>query len=145
MLDRNHIERVLKINGVAPSANDNEIRSVLMAARFHDGEVDAALLILRSTDDASRGPAIDSMQKLLRTDRSLNAKEISNLLGIDMQLIDKSPSATRNSKQTISLSQHVVIWLLAIVISIIGIGLSMYLLHFGFFHPASTVTFYEYR
>ncbi|MBY0310016.1 hypothetical protein K2Q16_02655 [Patescibacteria group bacterium] len=143
MLDRKHLERVLKINGVSPTASNDEIRTVLLSAHYREVEVDAALVLLQSSDQGVPASDTDSMQKLLRTDGNLNAKEISKLLGIDIIIPGSTSMATKASDRELSLGHHVVIWSLAIIIAILGLGLSMYALEYGFFHPASVVSFYE--
>jgi hypothetical protein len=144
MFDRIHIERVLKINGVDVTASDEEVRAVLLGARYSEQEVETAIAVLRSsTESGVKGT--ESLNKLIRTDSSLNAKEISKLLGIDIALPHASSRSTKTSERSMSIGHHVVIWSLAIIITILGIGLSMYALEFGFFHPASALTFYEHR
>ena len=73
MLDRTHLERVLKINGVSPTAADEEIRAVLLSARYRDDEVNMALLVLRENVD-TKAARVDSLQKLMRSDQLLSAK-----------------------------------------------------------------------
>ena len=40
MIKRDQIESILKINGVAPSSPDEQIRLVLLSARYSKDEVD---------------------------------------------------------------------------------------------------------
>lgn len=143
MLDRKHIERVLKINGVMPTAQDEEIRSVLLNAHYRDDEVTAALTLLHTSGDAAPEIAPNSLNTIMRSDRNLNAKEISKLLGIDIVLPTAASRSTKVSERTLSLGHHIVIWSLAVLIAALGIGLSMYALEFGLFHPATAFTFYE--
>lgn len=142
MFDRKHIERILKINGVSLPAPDEEIRSVLLGARYRDEEVDMALMVLKETITQSDQSA-DSLQKLIRTDQSLSAKEISKLLGIEVTLTPKSEMRKSPSSPQLTLGHHIVIWLLAAIIGVFGILLAMYVLEFGIFHPSSAILFYE--
>ena len=47
MLQKKDIETILKINGVSAVAPDEEIRTVLLSARYNNDEVDTAIMVLR--------------------------------------------------------------------------------------------------
>jgi hypothetical protein len=143
MFDRKHIERVLTINGVSLSATDDEIRTVLLGAHYSDDEVATALTALRSNSESGAVSEQGSMQKLMRTDKNLSAKEISKLLGINVVLPRPSTRSAKSSERSFSVGHHIAVWSLAVIIAVLGIGLSMYALEFGLFHPATALTFYE--
>lgn len=143
MLDRKHLERILKINGVSATAADEEIRAVLLSAHYRAEEVDMALMVLRENIE-TKATRVDSLHKLVRTDDSLSAKEISKLLGIEVAI--PVLHRQRNQPQSTAglMAQRLVIALLSTVIAIIGLGLAMYLLEFGVFHATAAITPYDW-
>ena len=54
MIERKHIEQLLKLNGLAPTSHDEEIKSVLLSARYKEDEVDTAILILRENKQSHK-------------------------------------------------------------------------------------------
>lgn len=85
MFQKKDIETILRINGVASNANDDEIRSILLGAKYNDKEVETALMVLRENTDTSE-TKIDSMHKILRSDEALSPSEINSLLGITVNI-----------------------------------------------------------
>lgn len=139
MYDRKHIERVLKINGLTPEAGDEEIRAVLLAARYRDDEVDQAVRVLR--ENAALEDARDAklVHKIMRTDSGLSASEVSKLLGIDVPVQALvTPERERLNRFT---GVHVaVIAILSLLIAGIGLGLAMYAQGFGVFYNEASVS-----
>ena len=43
MIEKRNVEAFLKVNGIPPTAKDEEIRSILLSARWNNNEVDTAL------------------------------------------------------------------------------------------------------
>ncbi len=134
MLDRAHIEKLLKLNGVAPTAADEEIKSVLISARWHKDDVETALLILRENLN-SHEAHIDTLHKVFRSDEQLDAEMISALLGVDISL---TPEALKSDSQMhrarISFGQMVQIGLVSLSASVICLLASMWYLQIGVFH-----------
>ena len=143
MLDRTHLERVLKINGVSPTADDEEIRAVLLSARYRDDEVSMALLVLRENVNTI-ATRVDGLQKLMRSDQSLSAKEISSLLGIEVLVPTISRPKEQPASASVSIGQHLAIATLSLLIALIGIGLAMYVEEFGVFHASAAIMPYEW-
>ncbi len=142
MFDRKHIERLLAINGVLPTASDDEIREALFGAHYREDEATLALAVLRESSVVSQKS--DGAEKLVHTDGVLNPKEISALLGIDVSVKPLSRPDTRREQVSLSSAHHLVIWLLAIAASLTGVVLAMYLLEFGIFHPTTAGFMYEW-
>ncbi len=143
MLDRTHLERVLKINGVSPTAADEEIRAVLLSARYRDDEVSMALLVLRENVD-TKGTRVDSLQKIMRSDQMLSAKEISSLLGIEVSVPAIGRPKEQPAPASVLIGQRLAIAILSLLIALIGIGLAMYVEEFGVFHASAAITPYEW-
>ena len=85
MFERKDIETILRINGVSPTADDAEIRSILLSAKYNNNEVDTALMVLRENVNTSE-TRLDNMHKILRSDEALSPSEINSLLGITVNI-----------------------------------------------------------
>lgn len=133
MINREQIEAILKINGVAPSSPDDQIRSVLLSARYSKDEVDTAIMVLRE-DVKTNEAHVDGLHKVFRTNDALKSEEISRLLGIDVTLEDEVVPQSRH--RTMSTMQHVLVWTLSVVVAIMGVLFYMYLHRVGIFHPS---------
>lgn len=136
MIDRKHIESVLKLNGLESTAHDEEIKSVLLSARFNEDEVDTAIMVLRE-NKFSHKTKVDGLHKIFRSDESLNSSEISSLLGIDVQL-EKKIEAGIKARRLTFISQTLLV-IVSIVIALLGITLYMYAFNIGIFHPTSAI------
>jgi hypothetical protein len=135
MVDKKHIESILKINGLAPTAPDEQIRSVLLSARFNMDEVDAALLVLRENTKTS-ATRVDGLHRVFRSDQILKAQEVSELLGIEMQITETvEMSGIHTPRYTIL---HVLtLWLISGIVAITAVMFYMYTHNTGVFHPSS--------
>jgi hypothetical protein len=132
MINLNQVETILKINGAASSSPDEEIRSILLNARYNKDEVDTALMILRE-NVKTKQTRVEGLHKIFRSDEALQPDEISSLLGIDME-VDQIRSSQRANN--ISGVQHAVVWFLSLIVAVSGIMLYMYANEFGIFHPS---------
>jgi len=133
MINRDQIEKILKINGVSPAAPDEQIRSVLLSARYKDDEVDTAIMVLRE-DINTKKTRIDGLHKVFRTDKSLDSKEISQLLGIDVEISDRI--AARQTRVKTSFTHYIILWVLSVVIATSAILFYMNIHKVGVYHPA---------
>jgi len=123
MINRSEIEKILKVNGVPPSSPDDRIRSVLLSARFDKDEVDTAIMVLRE-DGTSKEVRVDGLHKVFRTDETLQPKEISELLGIE---VDASSFYRTEANPTTQQSiQYVIVWVLSVLFAVATILLFMY-------------------
>ena len=134
MTDKRHIESILKVNGLAPTAPDEEIKSVLLSARFNDDEVDAALMILRENVRTNE-TRVDGLHKVFRTDTGLRPAEISKLLGIDVEVTTKE-SARPNTKR-FSLLELILLSVASSLLAIVCLLMYMYSEGIGWFHPSA--------
>ena len=124
MIEKRSIETFLKVNGIPPTAKDEEIRSVLISARWNKNEVDTALLVLRE-NIVSNETHVDTLHTVFNSDDRLNAEEISALLGIDVQLSneDLEDSAPKQKRQ--ETQRFILVIVLAITIAV---GSTLYLM-----------------
>ncbi|MEZ4200095.1 MAG: hypothetical protein R3B69_00595 [Candidatus Paceibacterota bacterium] len=134
MIDRRHIEKILRINGLSPIAEDEEIRSVLISAKWHKDDVETALTVLR--ENTTTGQAhVDVLHNVFNSDARLSPEAIQSLLGIDVELTSDQVAALHGGKRTVSLAstQHYFVCH--------GIGIWFYYISdvhskCGIFHPA---------
>lgn len=143
MINREQIESLLKINGMSASAPDEHIRSVLLSARYNNDEVDTALMVLRE-DLVTKQTRVDGLHKIFRSDEALQPKEISKLLGIE---VDASQFPQNDDSQTYrdyAALQYFVVWFFSVAFAVTGILLYMYMNQVGLFHPTiSTVVLHS--
>lgn len=133
MIQREQIESILKINGVAPGSPDEQIRSVLLSARYSKDEVDTAIMVLRENTKTNK-TRVDGLHKIFRSDQALKPHEISQLLGIEVDVTDAI--ATQGKTRDFSGVQYAVVWVLSLIVAVAGILLYMYLYKIGIFHPS---------
>ena len=140
MISRDQIETLLKINGISPASPDEYIRSVLLSARYNHDEVDTALMVLRQ-DSATNQTRVDGLHKVFRSNQGLQPKEISRLLGIE---VDASTFATAEGQiivnDNFAALQYMIVWFFSVVLAVAGILLYMYLNKVGLFHSATAAT-----
>lgn len=140
MVNRDQIETILKINGVVPGSADEKIRSVLLSARYSKDEVDTAIMVLRE-NTKTNSTRVDGLHKIFRTDEGLKPEEISQLLGIDVDISDRI--ASRSKGRELSIFQYIIVWSASIVLAIAGLMFYMYLHEVGLFHPAGVLSAYK--
>jgi hypothetical protein len=134
MINKDQIESILKINGVTPAAPDEEIRSILLSARYNHDEVDTALMVLRQNTKTNK-TRVDGIHKVFRTDEGLNPSEISELLGIDVDHNDVISVSTK--KRSFNNNQVLLVSALSFIIGVGGLAMYMYIYKIGFFHPSA--------
>jgi len=135
MMKREQIESVLKINGVEPTSADEEIRSVLLSARYSKDEVDTAIMVLRE-DTKTKKTRVDGLHKVFRTNEGLRPDEISQLLGIEVNLNRRVPDDISELNRMSAL-QNVIIWVLSALIAVLGLVFYMYIYKVGIFHSST--------
>lgn len=135
MLQKNDIETILKINGVSTASPDDDIRSVLLSARYNNDEVDTAIMVLRENTKTHQ-TRVDGLHKVFRSDQALNPSEISALLGIEVQVRDVTQ--LKNRKREMTMLQTAFVAFFAFGLAVVGVTVAMYVYQVGFFHPSVT-------
>lgn len=134
MIDRKQVEIILRANGVPPTAADEQIRSILLSAKWDENQVDTALTVLKE-NTSSHQTHIDTLHKVFRSDETLSPQEISSLLGIDVN-IPASTRAGSNKWNGLSVSQSAIILMASFLIAFVSIGYVMYSQKMGpFYEP----------
>ena len=136
MIKRSQIEKILHVNGVSTSSPDDDIRSVLLSARFNKDEVDTAIMVLRK-NKTTKQIRVDGLHKVFRTDEALQPSEISELLGIEVDASAFYQAQSRNNATTMVGIQYVTIWLLSVFFAVVTVLMFMYINQVGPFHPGS--------
>lgn len=135
MIDRRHIEQILRLNGLTPTAADEEIRSVLISARWHKEDVETAITVLRENTTTHKS-RVDTLHDVFTTDKKLSPEAIQTLLGIDVQINSSELENLRKSRQSVYFWQVVSIFMIAIAMAAIMIVFMMYSQQVGIFHPS---------
>lgn len=137
MINKQHIETILKINGLPATAPEEEIRSVLISSRYNNNEIDTAIMVLKenTTTNVSH---VDGLHKVFRTDKGLKPAEISRLLGIDMAV---RPDRKIRAIDSNPVLYHLMIGIISLIVAILTITTYMYITDIGFFHHTSAFKF----
>ncbi len=135
MFQRAHIEKLLALNGVDVSSSDDEIKSVLLSARWHKDHVEAAVLVLRE-NKVTHQTHVDSLQRVFRSDERLRPETVGALLGIEMEVTADERASNRSAYTGRGLSpgQMMTIAIVALVLSLVFVFAAMWALEMGFFH-----------
>ena len=135
MIDRRHIEQILRMNGLDHEASDDEIKSLLISARWHHDDVETALVVLRE-DPKTHQRHLDAVHRVFNTDDRLAPETISALLGIDVEVNNVS-EVHQKSLQRGYYSQLISMVFVSIVLAGIFLVGAMWYLKMGFFYNAS--------
>lgn len=133
MINKERIESILEVNGVNKGSNDEEIRSVLLSARYSEDEVNTAIMVLRENTQTHK-TRVDGLHKVFRSGEALSPEEISQLLGIEVEFDTRID--TQTTPEQLYGWQTAFVWILSVVIGVGGVLLYMYLNQVGPFHPA---------
>lgn len=134
MIERAQVAKILRLNGIDIKAPDEEIKSILLSAKWHEDDVETALTVLRQDPD-SKHEQVETLHKVFRTDEKLKPETISALLGVDIDIDSKEIALRRKyarGELTAGLITHIL--LVSLVLSSIFILGSMWFLKVGFFH-----------
>jgi hypothetical protein len=135
MFDRRQLESFLRINGLTPLARNEEIRSMLLSARWNEKDVDTAIMILKE-NTTTKAVAIDSAHKIFHSDDRLTPSEIQSLLGIDVPYSDDTSNQMTYLEERLQVERRStrLAMFLAIIIAIVSVLYVMYQEKAGFFH-----------
>lgn len=132
MIDRKHIESFLTINGLPADAPDEEIRSLLISARWHENDVETALVVLRE-DPQKHHQHIDSVHKVFHSDQRIKPETLNALLGIDIELNQVSQEHHKEMTRAYRLQMLSMI-LFSLFLGATALMFAMWYLKVGVFH-----------
>lgn len=145
MISKEHVENFLKLNGIPPTAADEEIRSALITARWHKDDVEVALLMLRGKKGGEEEDSeIIAARQLFRSDMRVAPETLSSLLGVDVKMNADRISAVYQKQATIRTSAlSIAFFTLFALIIVFAAALGfMYAMHIGpFYVPVEQFTF----
>jgi hypothetical protein len=135
MFERSQVEKLLSLNGVNTEASDEEIKSVLLSARWHKDDIEAAVLVLRE-NKITHETHVDSLHKVFRSDDRLRPETVSALLGIEMQVMpgDLRTPGKRTSAPGLTPRHMMLIAVISLSLSVIFVMAAMWHLEMGLFH-----------
>lgn len=132
MFDKQHLENFLHANGITTARKDEEIRSMLLSARWSNSEVDAALMILKE-NTVSKQTHVDTLHKVFRSDERLTPAEVTALLGVEMNVTNTDLPSYAEQRLAVERTSSRVAVLLSILIAVISVLYVMYREQAGFF------------
>ena len=123
------------MNGSSSTAPDEEIRSVLIEARWHEDDVESAITVLRenTTTHQSR---VEKVNNIFVSDKRLSPEAIHSLLGIDVEVDAGKLQSGRARDIYIYYIQVVSIFVIGAAIAALMLVGFMYYQEIGIFHPA---------
>jgi hypothetical protein len=136
MINREHVVTLLKINGISPDSPDEYIRSVLLSARYTKDEIDTAIMVLRE-NTRTKQTRVDGLHKIFRSEESLRPEEISELLGIEVDI--DAEIVPQSKVRGFSNVQFIIVWVISVIVALAGIVFYMHLYEVGLFHPSSEI------
>lgn len=131
MISREVVERYLKANNVQPTASEDEIKEMLLRARWHETDVEIALTVLRENPE-TQVQNTDTHQHIFQTDQPLQAETISALLGIDIDLATVQKKLQQNHRA--AASSVLIVLAVAMGLSATFVGVAMWILQMGPFY-----------
>jgi len=142
MFDRKQLETFLRINGMTPFSKNEEIRSMLLSARWNKDDVDTALMILKE-NTVSKETTVDTVHKIFRSDERLTPAEVQALLGIEMDLPESDKLTYTEERLAMERRSTRVAIVLALAIAFASVTYVMYKEKAGFFYQASSADYNE--
>ncbi|MFT5037297.1 MAG: hypothetical protein ACI9VM_000876 [Candidatus Azotimanducaceae bacterium] len=121
MINRRYIEQLLKLNGLKPDSPDDEIKSVLVSARWHENDVETALVVLRE-NSGNQEQHIDTFHKTFNSDTQFSPDTLNAILGIDIEIESITSSRKDELKRTYKMQ--------LVSIAALSIGIAMFFLFF---------------
>lgn len=133
MFDRNQLETFLRINGMTPFNKNEEIKSLLLSARWNEDDVDTALMILKQ-NKLNNETTVDTVHKVFRSSERLTPEEIKSLLGIDVEFADSTALNLAEERIVMEKRSTRAAMVLAVVVAVISVLYVMHQEGAGFFH-----------
>ncbi len=138
MIKREQIAGLLRLNGIDIKAPDDEIKSILLSAKWDKDDVETAITVLRE-DPVDHKEHVETMHKVFRTDEKLKPETISALLGVDVAITsDELKMRRKHARGELTAGLVVHILLISLVLCTVFILGSMWLLQVGIFHQSPT-------
>lgn len=139
MIQRNQVEQILRINGVSETAEDEEIKSVLLSARWHEDDVETAMMVLRENVNDHK-THVDTIHQVFHTDQRLSPESVTSLLGIEMDVTSEDiKKHKRNADAHMRLGKVALLAFVTLIFSLIILFAFMWYAQVGIFHISHTI------
>lgn len=122
------------MNGLTETAPDEEIRSVLISARWNKEDVETAITVLRENTKTHQS-RVDKLHDVFLTDGALSPEAIHSLLGIDVEVNSSELNSLRVRRHSTYRWQIISIFVFSILIAFASLTVMMYWQKVGPFHP----------
>lgn len=136
MFDRNQLETFLRINGMTPFNKNEEIKSLLLSAKWGKEDVDTALMVLKE-NKTNNETTIDTVHKVFRSNERLTPAEIQSLLGIDVEVSDSKALTYAEERLVMERRSTRAAMILAVFIAVVSVLYVMRLEGAGVFYNAA--------
>ncbi len=136
------MNQFLKQNGIPSTAPDEEIRSILISARWDNNDVDTALMVLKENRD-SKATHVDTLHRVFHSDERLTPADISSLLGVKVSLSNEGVEKVEIERRKVERAQSLAALTLALSIVLLGLTYLMYIESAGVFHDNFSQTSYS--
>ena len=136
MIDRQHIERILRMNGLTETAADEEIKALLLSAKWKQDDVETALTVLRENKETHE-ERVETSHNIFRSDTRLQPESIQSLLGIDVGITSDEIENIRSARQHISIAQAATILFFAMMFALVCMFAFMWYHQMGIFFSIS--------
>ena len=133
MIERAHVEKFLQLNGVSPSAPDEEIKSILISASWHADDIKTAIMVLRENRQSNES-RVDSVHKVFHTDDKLKPEMVSSLLGIETGITSDEIALRRQARNGLTGAEILRLMTISLTLSMLSILFAMWYFEVGFFH-----------
>ncbi|MDA8596734.1 hypothetical protein N9L26_00150 [Candidatus Pacebacteria bacterium] len=132
MLDRKNIEQVLSVNGLDSEATDDEIKSLLVSARWHEDDIETALVVLRENPETHK-QTVDSVHRTFAAGDRMSADTLNAILGIDVE-VSKVSAEHHKELERAYRSQVISLVFVSIVLGTLFIMAVMWTTKMGLFY-----------
>jgi len=140
MIDKVHVEKFLKLNGLSSSSPEEDIRALLQGARWHEDDIEDAITVLHDSEDTPSRSSHQLNNAVFNSDKKLNPETISALLGVDVAV--NTVVSTHYDKMTRQYRKQLIsIGLVSIFGSVIALLAVMWFMKVGIFHEFAALKF----
>ena len=134
MFKREDVEQMLAVNGVPPTAPDEQIKQLLIDARWNKNDVDTAITVLRENQTTHK-QRVDKLHKIFYSDDRLQPETVSALLGIETHFKPHDTEhPSRRPRSSLTAGQIIRILIVSIALSLLLLLFMMWYMQTGLFY-----------
>jgi len=134
MIKKALVENFLRLNGIPMDAKDEIIRSALIEARWHEDDVEVALLVLKGNRQNDT-VEVTAARQLFHSDARIAPETLSSLLGVTVNIDSNQLYAVYQDDDKYEPVAHPALMTLFLIAGAFVVGLAMmYVMKIGLFH-----------